>query len=579
MLQKHLPKRPLFASLSRALRVGLLSSTLLLFLSTASSLSAQSSVLPTDKLDQLITELLLPVAEDGPGLALYLHQKEKGVYRSLRGKSNLEYNLPLTEQSVFDLASVAKQFTGYAIAQLELDGKIKLTDNIRDYLPEVPDFGTPITLQHLLHHTSGLRDVGELYGFGNFNGAFTATIALDIVARQEALNFSPGSEHDYSNTGYVLLALVVEKVSGQSFDSWCQENIFRPLGMNNSMANASPTTILPDRAVAYYGKGGQYSFDQMNGMSLIGSSAVFSSLADMSKWITFLAGDDLVAKKMRTAGQLGDGTRVGYGYGLSIHQLGDQTLITHSGATPAGFRTLTAFLPALGIELVILGNWGNLEPVEDLGQPILSMLLENLKAVDPVTEEDDNTSIVLPAAVIERYTGEYLFNGERPVTISRDGQQLLATVAGMGTVPLEARSERTFFLEPMNSLLTVEIANDQVQKIRIQEGGQDVGVLTPVVGIKTMLPPPVISGYFYSRELDQTFSLEVKDKALWLSSAKHGAHKLTQLTDLTFASQQGLFERLTLVLAPKGEVTHFTINLGSRARQLPFYPSQLIVQD
>jgi CubicO group peptidase (beta-lactamase class C family) len=188
-------------NLRTALSVALLLLSLLWF--DGKGLFAQQPGLPVAQLDSLIANALKPAGSQGPGVAVYLHRQGSDAYQNITGMANLEYGIPLTEHSVFDLASVAKQFTGMAIAKLLKAEKINLDDDVRKYLPEVPDFGTTITLAHLLHHTSGLRDVGELYGVGNFGGEFTAETALRIVSRQLALNFTPGTEHDYSNTGYV----------------------------------------------------------------------------------------------------------------------------------------------------------------------------------------------------------------------------------------------------------------------------------------------------------------------------------------------------------------------------------------
>ncbi|MEL6589057.1 MAG: serine hydrolase domain-containing protein, partial [Bacteroidota bacterium] len=152
-----------------------------------------------------------------PGLAFALLHRGELIYQQTPGYANLEHQIPLNAQSCFDIASLAKQFTGLSVAILIEEGKLSLQDDVRQYLPEVPDFGHPITIAHLLYHTSGLRDIGELHAVGPYLDELTAKMCLEIVSHQQELNFVPGTENDYSNTGYVLLALIVERVSGTSF--------------------------------------------------------------------------------------------------------------------------------------------------------------------------------------------------------------------------------------------------------------------------------------------------------------------------------------------------------------------------
>lgn len=569
-MAKCLTMEPIYlnkANLQRFLSAGLL--LLSLAWSGNKGLGAQPPHLLAAEIDSLIAEVLKPVRDQGPGVAVYLHRKGYAPYQQISGMANLEYGVPLTEQSIFDLASVAKQFTGMAIAKLIQAGKVSLTDDVRKYLPEVPDFGTPITLAHLIHHTSGLRDVGELNRIGNFGGEFTAATALRIVSRQQALNFAPGTKHDYSNTGYVLLALVVERVTGESFVDWCEQNIFAPLKMDHSFANDYPDRIIPNRAVAYYGTDQEFSFSQNNGMSLIGSSAVFASLHDMIKWMALFSGQHKeLLEMMTTPGQLNDGSTVNYGFGLSLSMVGDRQLIAHSGSTPAGFRTLMAHLPKEELSIVILSNWGNLEPIQQLAMPIISLLLDKTNA-SPQKPEPVATKPV-PEEILDTYTGNYLFNKEREVTIALQEGQLMVTIAGMGVAALEPRSFTEFYLPPMNSTLTFEATEQKVSRVVIREGGQGVGELTPVGQSQLFNLPTAAAGSFYSEELDQHLTLEQKDNVLYLISAAYGTSPLRQISPLTFTGPTGLFEKLNIEKSLAGDITGFTLDLGSRARRLRF---------
>ena len=185
------------------------------------------------EVDQLFSEWN---RSDSPGAAIAVVRDSEIIYKQGYGTANLEYDIPITTTTIFNIASVSKQFAGFAIATLSHEGKLSLDDDIRTYLPDVPDFGSTITVRHLLHHTSGLRDwVQSLVIAGDMmDDVISFKHILKMARHQKALNFEPGAAFLYSNTGYNLLAEIVERVTGDSFREWTDTHIFKPLGMTNS---------------------------------------------------------------------------------------------------------------------------------------------------------------------------------------------------------------------------------------------------------------------------------------------------------------------------------------------------------
>ena len=172
-----------------------------------------------------------------PGCALGVGQGGVPVYARGYGMSDLQHGVPITPQSIFHVASVSKQFTAFAVGLLAQDGKISLDDDVRKYIPELPVYGKTITIRHLIYHTSGIRDQWELLGMAGWrypDDLFTQEDVLDIVVRQKALNFSPGDEYVYSNSGYSLLAMIVQRVSGKTLREFANQRIFQPLGMTST---------------------------------------------------------------------------------------------------------------------------------------------------------------------------------------------------------------------------------------------------------------------------------------------------------------------------------------------------------
>ena len=190
----------------------------------------------------------------GPGCSAAVSLNGQVVFEKAFGMAELEHGIPNTPQTIFEAGSVAKQFTAAAMVKLQQDGKLNLDDQVRKYIPELPDYGSPMTIRHLLNHTAGLRDWGTVMGLtgaGRGNRVITQDLAFDVIIRQKALDFTPGSEYSYSNSGYQLAAIIVERVSKQKFAAFVDERLFKPLGMKNSSWRDDYQRLVPGRAQAY----------------------------------------------------------------------------------------------------------------------------------------------------------------------------------------------------------------------------------------------------------------------------------------------------------------------------------------
>ncbi|HJP63957.1 MAG TPA: serine hydrolase domain-containing protein, partial [Mucilaginibacter sp.] len=280
---------------------------------------------------------------DKPGVAVMIVQDGKVAFEKGYGLANLEYNIPITATTVFDIASVSKQFTGYAISTLIQQGKISPDDDIHKYLPDVPDFGKKITIRNLIHHTSGLRDWPEgLHAAGwRWEEAFGWNDIMRMVKQQKELDFDPGSKYQYSNTGYNLLAAIVQKVTGKTLPVWADENIFKPFQMNSSQVLADYSKVIKNVAGSYYQDGNEYH--KANDMlTAWGSSSIFTTVEDLAKWvIRFQKGldeKDPVFMRMIETDKLNNGEKNNYAYGNEIIDDQGLTNINHTGGW-ASFAT------------------------------------------------------------------------------------------------------------------------------------------------------------------------------------------------------------------------------------------------
>jgi len=201
-----------------------------------------------EKIDTLFMEFN---NSKSPGYAVGVIQDGRFVYKKSYGLANLEYNIPITAESKFDIGSISKQFTAAGIALLKLEGKLSFNDDVRKYFPEMPNYETKITIRNLLHHTSGISDYTSLMTLTKIN-IYDHQDIKKMIFRQKKLNFISGSKFQYSNSGYLLLAEIISLVSGMSYAEYIVEHIFKPLEMHNSLIEESYEQIIKNRVVSYY---------------------------------------------------------------------------------------------------------------------------------------------------------------------------------------------------------------------------------------------------------------------------------------------------------------------------------------
>jgi CubicO group peptidase (beta-lactamase class C family) len=319
-------------------------------------LSGQDQLSPSAKVDKLFAGV---DKKDSPGAAVLVIQGGKVVHRRGYGAADLEHDIPITPSTVFDIASVSKQFCGLAVAMLIKEGKLSLDDDVHKHLPWVPDFKKKITIDHLLHHTSGIRDwPGTLALAGwSFEDVLSFEHILKMVRHQRELNFAPGSRHMYSNTGYNLLAAVVQEVTGKTFRQWTEENIFDPLGMKDTHFQDDHDEVVKNRARSYRRRGSGFRCVG-NQLTAVGSSSLFTTIDDLSKWIlnfeTRKVGGEAI-DLMHQRGVLNNGKQIGYAFGLGIGSYRGLETVRHGGSW-AGFRTHLVRFPKERFAVVVLEN-------------------------------------------------------------------------------------------------------------------------------------------------------------------------------------------------------------------------------
>ena len=300
-----------------------------------------------------------------PGCTVGVSQAGRPVLASAYGMADLEHDVANTPETIFEAGSVSKQFTAAAVVLLALDGKLSLDDDVRKHVPELPTYGAPVTIRHLLQHTSGLRDwgsVSDLAGWPRTTRVYNNEIALYIARRQRALNYPPGDLYSYTNTGYNLLAVIVGRVSGMPLAGFTRTRLFEPLGMTRTSWRDDFTRIVPGRAVAYSptrdSSGVPFRMD-MPFENVYGNGGLLTTVGDLLRWTenleTGAVGGPRFIAEMHRRGRLNDGREIAYGTGLFTTSHRGLREVSHSGAT-AGYRAWLGRYPEQKLTVAVLCN-------------------------------------------------------------------------------------------------------------------------------------------------------------------------------------------------------------------------------
>ena len=364
-----------------------------------------------------------------PGCAVGADVKGQPAVRAAYGMADLEHDVPITLDTIFEVGSVSKQFTAAAVLLLARDGKLSLDDKVRKYIPEMPDVAADVTIRQMLNHTAGLRDWGGLAaieGWPRTSRVHTHTHVLDYVSRQRMLNFEPGTRWSYSNTGYNLAAILVSRVSGMSFADFTKARIFQPLSMNNTSWRDDHTRIVKRRAIAYSEQKAVFS-TLMPFENVHGNGGLLTTVGDLMKWnanfVTPVVGDARFVADMERRAKFNDGREHEYALGLYVDTYRGRREVDHSGGT-AGYVAHLSRYPESGVSVAVMCNVtsGN---ATNSAKAIADLLLPPGRAADSVASEPLN------AEEGPRYAG--LFRSLKPagvVTISVQKDRLVANTFG-----------------------------------------------------------------------------------------------------------------------------------------------------
>jgi CubicO group peptidase (beta-lactamase class C family) len=482
-----------------------------------------------------------------PGVAVGIVKEGELVYKKGFGLANMEYNIPITSSSVFHIASISKQFTAMCIVLLAQQGKLSLEDDIRKYLPEVPDFGETITIRHLANHTSGLRDQWDLlvmagwrYDCGDLK---TQEDVLDLVSRQKELNFKPGEMYYYSNTGFTLMAIIVQRVSGKSLREFADEHIFKPLGMNHTHFHNSMKEIVKNRAYAYAPLEDDGFRISIPNYETYGATSLHTTIEDFALWANNFehkkVGGEYAYNELLRKGILNNGEEINYALGISHGNYKGLKTIGHSGGD-AGYRSQFTMFPEYGISIIIFANGSS--NAGNFANQVADILLE-----EHIKKEEDEKRVKKPAIALSK---EELMEKEgdfkdkkfgRYISIWFDEKESKLKMDLWGYKSSLVPLDKSTFRSEDEEIIIKFIEDEKGKSLKLEIPSANLEFVCIPVTFVHPTPSQLkeYSGAFYSEELDVTCYMEVKDDALMVKRRKFPDDKLIAKEKDIFLTESG----------------------------------------
>lgn len=515
--------------------------------------------------------------KETPGAAVAVVKNGAVVYKKGYGMSNLEYDIPIVPSTIFHIASVSKQFTVFSILLLESEGKLSLDDDIREYIPEVPDFGKTITLRHLASHTSGLRDQWNLLAMAGWrlDDVITKEHVLKLISKQQALNFDPGEEYMYCNTGFTLLAEVVARVSGVSFAVFTDERIFNPLGMANTLFYDDHEKIVKNRAYSYYSDSSGYKKSVLS-YANVGATSLFTTVEDLSLWaLNFSSpkiGSPELFTEMNTPAVLNNGKKIGGALGQFVGKYKGLNEIQHGGAD-AGYRSYLTRFPDQNFSVVVFSNdasFGSGSMAHKITDIYLRDLIKTKPKNDVAASGNVNDKITLDQKTKKSYLGDYELQPGFIISITEDSGQLLAQATGQQKVTLIALSQTKFKIAEVEAEITFNPTEDEkAESFKLEQGGQIMNAPRIIAFDKSSVDLSLFTGRFYSEELSTEYEFMIEGDKLIARHSRHSDIALDPIKKDMFSGSEWFFSRIEFIRDSDDKISGCKVSSG-RVRNLLF---------
>ncbi|UCC73183.1 MAG: serine hydrolase [Gemmatimonadota bacterium] len=525
-------------------------------LGVAAPAAAPAQTATSEALRQYEEVLVSAYPVDEPGAAVLVARGGEVEYLGAAGTASLELGVPLEPGMVFEIGSITKQFTAAAIMMLIEEGRLALDDPITKFLPDYPDYGQNVTVEHLLTHTSGI------VSYTNIPGYMEAEVRKDLsveelidVFKDRPVEFEPGARYAYNNSGYVLLGAIIESVSGMSYADFVQQRIFDPLGMRDSYYG-SLSRVIPDRAPGYDGEPGAWVNAAFVSMTQpYSAGALMTTLEDLFRWNQALFGGELISEQslemMTTPHLLPNGESTGYGYGLTTRDIRGRPAVGHGGGI-FGYVTDAFYLPEEDVYVAVFCNSTGSEVPPNL----LAGKLAAIAIGDPYPEWEE---IALDEATLQRYAGVYQIDETTQRVVTVEDGRLYTQRDGGRKLRAFPSSETHFFYKTSLSHFEFVIRGDTIYMLMHQGGAEQA---EEAVRVADAPPPRQPVGVY---ELMPGFDLTVSriDDTLTAQATGQPAVRLMPASETEFFVEE-IGAEITFVRNPDGSVDELILLQGGQ---------------
>jgi CubicO group peptidase (beta-lactamase class C family) len=546
------------------------------------------ATIPSNGQEKQIDSLFSSFTKNGsPGVAVLIMRNDSVLLLKNYGLANLEYGVAIDSSSTFHIASVSKQFTAFAIALLAERGKLSLTDNINRYLDSFPQYQVPITIQNLISHTSGLREQLDLMALAGYRSEdlISSERIMRLIRNQKSLNFEPGTEFQYSNTNYTLLAKIVEKITHESFSSWTRKNIFTPLQMHNTFFYDDLERIVKNRSYSY-----QYFQDSFRKSTLnyeiTGSTGLFTCTTDLINWIENfdkpVVGNQETLLLMNKTGELKDGHKISYAFGQDTKKYRGLSLIYHPGAD-AGYRAYIGRFPSEKFVVTILSNLASTN-AEELSMRIADIYLFKSNFLKPDVSKpslvEEKKFSKVDDAILERYIGSYQIYPNIALTIKLDSNQLKGQFTGKKTWHLlRSTSDINFIIDALKIEIEFENTGRKAGQLTFSKDGKITSanrIYSSSLDTKNLQQ---YTGNYFSDETSTLCSITKVGDHLIVGQLRNDDIRLNPLEKDHFETNAWYFKNIMFIRNSDNKITGFDITTDKeRVRKLSFKKIENIIK-
>lgn len=518
-----------------------------------------------DSTNRKIDSIFRSFTNTSPGCAVAVIKNGAVVFQKGYGQANLEYSTPIVPNTIFHIASESKQYVAFCMLLLEKEGKLSIDDDIRKYLEYVPDFGHKITIGHLIYHTSGLRDQWQLLANAGWqlDDVITQEHVIKLVSKQKALNFIPGEEWIYCNTGYTLMAEIVKKASGLTLREYANKNIFQPLGMKDTHFHDNYKEIVPGRAYSYnFLPSGRFGHAVLS-YSIVGATSLLTTVLDEAKWLNNyesgeVGGKELI-EKMYQLGALNDGRKLTYAFGLTIGKYKGWTQIGHGGSD-AGFRTYACRFPEKGLGIVVFSNSGTANPT-GLTNQVADVLIQDMKK-EPAPEEQ---TVFNDSTIIKKLQGRYYSERGDQVEMFWQNGKLMGRnsfSSAMFEIKMTKAGNNRYNVNGGRVLILDEKSkmSDSISELKMENSNGTIPYTRqPAIAQKTTAE---FAGKYFGEETESYYYITEKNGQLTLAHRKYSDVPLKYIAPDQFTSPHWWMNHMRFLRNKKGQIIAFEVNSG-----------------